>query len=535
MPLSRISFLEGCFCCGGEAGWTMTRFLDLFVVVAYLSFMVGLGVWFSRKQTSTENYFVAKRSVPSWAMGMSMLATMVSSVTFVAYPGSAYAGDWSLLVPGFLLIALLPFVGKVIIPFYREEVGMSAYEYFQRRFGRPARVYAALSFSLAHFSKMGFVLYLMALTISSMTGWDIITVICAVAVVMVFYTMVGGIEAVIWSDVIQGFVMWIGIAVALGFLFFLPEGGPGAVFGIAAENNKFALGRPDFDFTVPTIPVLLLYGLFWYGQRYVADQTMVQRYLLAKSHAGAKKGVSMGAFLCVPVWALFMLVGTCVWAFFQLSGEAIPETITKADQMFPYFLSVHLPPGMLGLLLAALTGAAMTMLASDLNSLAMVLVEDFYRAARPDADDKQRLKVARMIVVVVGLLNVVTAIILVQTKGSALSMWFAVSAIASGGLAGLFFLAFLSSRANRRSAWIAIGTCATFTVWAVLTKGAKPLVDLGGANYPGDDLTIGAFGNILLFVTGFLVSRFTPKSEADHKGTYWHWRETRKAEVEEGA
>lgn len=506
----------------------MTRPVDLIVVVVYLAFMAGLGIWFSRRQTTTENFFVAKRSVPFWAMGMSMLATMISSVTFVAYPGSSYAKDWSLLVPGFLLIALLPFVARVIIPFYREEVGMSAYEYFQTRFGRPARVYASIAFSLAHFSKMGFVLYLMALTISSMTGWNILTVIVAVAIVMVFYTVIGGIEAVVWSDVIQGFVMWIGIAVALGYLLFLPQGGPAAVFDLAARNGKFSFGDVSWDFTRPTIPVAILYGLFWYGQRYVADQTMVQRYLLAKTDKAAVRGVAMGALLCVPVWALFMLIGTCVWAFFKLTGSPIGATITKADQMFPYFLSAHLPPGLLGLLLAALTGAAMTMLASDLNSLAMVLVEDFYRAARPSSTDRERLQAARMIVVIVGLLNVVTAVILVQTKGSALSLWFAVSAIASGGLAGLFFLAFLTSRATRVGAWVGIASSSVFTVWAVLTKGASPLVNLAPINYPFDDLTIGAFGNIILFVFGLVASVLTSAAPMiEEKGTFWRWRAAR--------
>jgi SSS family solute:Na+ symporter len=502
----------------------MTRTVDLLVVVVYLAFMAGVGVWFSRRQTSTENYFVAKRSVPFWAMGMSMLATMVSSVTFVAYPGSSYANNWSLLVPGFLLLAVLPFVGKVIIPFYREEIGMSAYEYFETRFGRPARTYASIAFSLAHFSKMGFVLYLMALTIASMTGWDIVTVIVGVAIVMVFYTVIGGIEAVVWSDVIQGFVMWIGIAVALGFLLFIPPGGPSAVFDVAIQNGKFSLGDLSWDFTRPTIPVAILYGLFWYGQRYVADQTMVQRYLLAKNDRAAMRGVALGAFLCVPVWALFMLIGTCVWAFFKLTQASIPATITKADQMFPYFLSAHLPPGLLGLLLAALTGAAMTMLASDLNSLAMVLVEDFYRPARPKSTDRERLRAARIIVIVVGLLNIATALILVHTKGSALSMWFVVSAIASGGLAGLFFLAFLTRRASRTGAWVGIICGSTFTIWAVLTKGAAPIVDMAAFNYPWDDLTIGAFGNIVLFVTGLLASLLTAPADAPEKGTFWHWR-----------
>jgi SSS family solute:Na+ symporter len=512
----------------------MNRPLDLIVVIVYLACMAGLGLRFSRRQASTESYFVAKRSLPGWAMGMSMLATMISSVTFVAYPGSSYAGNWSLLVPGFLLIATLPLVAKVVIPFYREEVGMSAYEYFQKRFGGPARLYASAAFSLAHFSKMGFVLYLMALTLSSMTGWDITIVIVSVAVIMVFYTVIGGIEAVVWTDVVQGFVMWIGIAVALGFLLFLPDGGPRAVFSLAAGNGKFSLGTLAWDWSRPTIPVALLYGLFWYGQRYVADQTMVQRYLLAKSDRAALRGVTLGALLCVPVWALFMLIGTSVWSFFQLSGEAIPATITKADQMFPYFLRAHLPPGILGLLLAALTGAAMTMLASDLNSLASVATEDFYRALRPRSTDRERLRAAKVIVVAVGMLNIVTALALVQSKGSALSMWFAVSAIASGGLAGLFLLAFLVTRATRAGAYAGIATSTAFTVWAVLTKGAKPLIDAGPVRFPFDELTIGAFGNIVLFLVGAAVSLVTSRHAVERAadpdaGTLWHWLRTRHA------
>jgi solute:Na+ symporter, SSS family len=508
-----------------------TKWIDLVVVVVYLGVMAALGMRFSRRQTSTESYFVAKRSVPFWALGLSMLATLVSSVTFVAYPGASYAGNWSLLVPGFMLIAVLPFITRVVIPFYREEVRMSAYEYFQVRFGRPARVYASIAFSLGHFSKMGFVLYLMALTIASMTGWDLITVIIVVAVVMIFYTVIGGIEAIICSDVIQGFVMWVGIAISLGFLLFLPRGGPAAVFEAAAQSGKFSLGDLAWDFTHPTIPVAILYGLFWYLQRYVADQTLVQRYLLAKSDHGAGRGVKMGAFLCVPVWALFMLVGTCVWAYFKLSHEAVSAGVTKADQMFPYFLSQHLPPGVLGLLLASLTGAAMTMLASDLNSLAMVVVEDFYRAARPFSSDRERLGAGRIIVIVVGLLNVATALILVRTKGSALSMWFAVSAIASGGLAGLFFLAFLARRASRSGVWTGIITSTAFTIWAVLTRGAKPIVNLAPFNFPYDDLVIGALGNIILFATGWLGSFLMPSLNDEPAGTFWHWRKSRTESV----
>lgn len=507
------------------------RALDLAVILAYLVFMAWLGLRFSRKQKTTEDFFVAKRSVPSWAMGLSLLATLISSVTFIAYPGSAYSKDWSNLVPGFLVLGVLLLVGSIIIPFYRHVVGMSAYEYFEKRFGRPARVYASIAFTLAHFSKMGFVFYLMALTVNSITGWSLDIVVCGVCAVMILYTVKGGIEAVIWTDVVQAFITWVGVIVALCFLLFLPPGGPSAVFQLASEQGKFSLGRMQLDYSTPTIPVLLVYGFFWYLQRYTADQTVVQRYLVAKSDRGALKGVALGAVLCVPIWALFMLIGTCTWAFYKLTSEQLPAYITKADQIFPHFIATHLPAGFAGLFMASLMGASMTMLASDLNCLAAVGVEDFYRALRPQATDRQRLRMARILIVVVGILSAATALILAHAKGNALSMWFAVSAIVSGGLAGLFLLAFLSRRANPRGVYLGIAASLLCTVWAVLTN--RKIVDLGPLNYHGDDLTIGALGHMTLFFVGYLGSLLFRRGTVQQQDmTVWAWirdRKTREA------
>src|SRR5579883_2173801 len=137
------------------------RLADLVVIAAYMAVMVALGIWFSRRQTTTERYFVAKRSIPGWAMGLSLLATLISSVTFIAYPGSAYASDWSNLVPGLTVVAIMLLIAAVIIPFFRRAVRMSVYEYFGRRFGYPARVYSSIGYACGHFSKMGFVFYLL--------------------------------------------------------------------------------------------------------------------------------------------------------------------------------------------------------------------------------------------------------------------------------------------------------------------------------------------------------------------------------------
>ena len=182
---------------------TALRTLDLLVIAIYFAVVAGIGLRFARRQNSTETYFVARRSIPSWAMGLSMFATIISSITFIAYPGAAYAGNWNELVPGFMVLGVLLLVGTVIIPFFRHAVGMSAYEYFEKRFGYGARAYSSLAFIALAFFQNGFrAVYLLALTITGMTGWNIYRVILLSGLVTIFYTLFGGLEAVIWTEVI---------------------------------------------------------------------------------------------------------------------------------------------------------------------------------------------------------------------------------------------------------------------------------------------------------------------------------------------
>ena len=509
--------------------------LTLAIVAVYLLGLTALGLWFSRRQTSTEAYFVANRSIPPVVMGFSILSTLITSVTFIAYPGSAYGGNWSLLVPGFMVLVVLALVGSIIVPFYRQQVGMSTYEYFGKRFGQPTRVYASIAFAIGHFSKMGFVLYLVALTVSSMTGWRIDYIILIVGTLTTLYTLRGGLEGVIWTDFVQGIVLWVGIAVSLGFLLFLPPGGPAAVFETAARNAKFSLGNGSFNFAKPTIPVLILYGFFWYLQKFTADQTVVQRYLVAKTDRAAWKGVALGSLLCVPVWSLFMLIGTCTWSFYQLTGEKLPAYVNKADRVFPHFLATHLPSAFSGVIMAALLGAAMCALASDLNSLASVGVEDIYRLIRPLSDDRRRLRAGKYIVAGCGALCIAAAIALSRTPGSALSTWYTVSAMASGGLAGLFLLAFLTSRASRRGVLAGIVIMLLFTLWASLTLPDKRVIDLRPFNFPWHDYMVGVVGHILLFVTGYGASLILPDAESGDERlrqmTFGHWLRARRGPV----
>jgi SSS family solute:Na+ symporter len=490
-----------------------------------MAVMVALGIWFSRRQTTTERYFVARRSIPAWAMGLSLLATMISSVTFIAYPGSAYAGDWANLVPGFMVVVVLALVGLVVIPFFRHVVGMSAYEYFGKRFGYPARVYASVAFAASHFSKMGFVFYLLALTVTSMTSWPTEPVIVGVGLITVCYTLMGGIEAVIWADVIQGFVLWLGIAICIASLLLTPAGGPAAVLHLAWVNHKIALGSMAPSLKAPTFLVLSLYGFFIYLSQYTGDQTIVQRYLVARSDREALRGIALGASLCVPVWALFMLIGTLCWSFYRITGEHLPGFVKKADQVFPYFITTHIPVGLAGLFLAALFGAAMANVSSGLNSIAATGVEDYYRVLRPDSNERQRLRAAKMIVAVCGLLCIVIAAALAQTNGTALSLWYTISAIVGGGVAGLFLLGFLFERASATGANTGIAVSLLFTAWATLTLNGGKLWNLGRFNFPLHDYMIGVIGHILLLAVGIAVSvAFPNRDAASRRLTLWEWR-----------
>ena len=496
---------------------------DILVLLLYLAALVFIGVRLARRQTSTSEYFVAGRSIPGWAMGLSLLATIITSVTFIAYPGAAYAGDWSLLVPGIMFVGVLILCGKIVVPFFRHVVNMSAYEYFGLRFGRGVRMYSSFAFGVGHFSKMGFVFYLLALTLAAMTGWPIDHVILITAAITILYTVLGGIEAVVWTDVLQGFVLWLGILVSLGCLLFLPPQGPHAVLYEAWSHHKISLGSTAFRLDKPTILVLAIYGFFFYLQKYTADQTVVQRYLIARSDRSALRGIALGAGLCLPVWTAFMLIGSLLWSFYRLTGETLPSSITKADQVFPHFLVTHLAPGLGGLFIAALAGSAMSMLASDMNCLALIGVEDFYRFARPRSTDRERLRVGRAVVVLSGCAAAALALRLAHTQGTALSLYYTITAIVAGGLAGLFLLAFLFREATRAGAIAGIVVSLLFTVWATLTAG-RGAPWFGRFRFPWHDYMIGAVGHVVLLLVGLLFSYLWPGSRprASEK-TLWGW------------
>ena len=502
--------------------------LDIAVIFVYLLALVGVALRTAGRQHTTQRYFVAERSIPGWAAGMSLLATIITSVTFIAYPGAAYAGNWNLLVPGIFFLLVITAIGPVIVPFFRHAVSLSVYEYFGKRFGNGVRFYTAFTFALGHFSKMGFVFYLLALSVSGITGWPIAAVIFVLGGITIVYTLLGGLEAVIWTDVIQGFVLWTGVVVTIALLLFSPRVHSGAMLHLIAGSHKTSLGSMHFNLALPTFWTLALYGLFFYLQKFTTDQTVVQRYLAARTDRQALRGAMLGAALCLPAWTAFMLIGSLLWAFYRITALALPSSVTRPDQVFPHFMVTQMPIGIAGLFLAALFGAAMSMLASDLNCLAVILVHDFYETIVPGRPDKSLLRLGKLSIAVCGALAMAVALRLAHTQGSALALYYTITAIVAGGLAGLFLLAFLLPRAGRAAALLGIAINLIFTAWATLTMNHGAQFNLHRWNYPWHEYTIGAVGNLLLLAVAAIAAPLLPRSLSSQPPlTLWSWLASR--------
>jgi SSS family solute:Na+ symporter len=489
--------------------------VDGFIILVYMVAMVAIGMYASRHKGDTKNYFAGSGRIPPWAVGMSILATLISSVTFLAYPGAAYGGNWILLVQGLMVPVVLLAVVWVIVPIYRKSIGISAYEYFEHRFSYSSRLYTSLAFSILHFTKTGSVIYLLALALSSLTGIGMVPIILVVTFVTVIYTLIGGIEAVIWTDVVQGFLFLAGGLACLAIILFKPEGGPAAVLSTAWSANKIDFGPYDFDLAKRTFWVVAINGVFYALQKYATDQTMVQRYLVNKTDRGAIKATLMGGLLCVPTWALFMFIGSCLWGFYKITGtDMLPKNAQGkiiADQVFPYFINHELPVGITGLVLAALLAAAMSTISSDLNCLSAVYVEDYYKRLRPNATDRNRLAVGKIVVGICGLVAAGVALVYVALgANSILEKVFELYAIFAGGLVGLFALAFLTRRANWQGALCGIAATILFCTWGFLTGGKSPMLNLGRFNFPHDSYMLQVYPHFIMFGVGYLGSLLFP-------------------------
>ncbi len=478
--------------------------IDLAVLVGYFAVTLAIGFSFWRRSRSVEGFTAAGRNLPGWLCGLSILGTYVSSISFLALPGKAFAADWNAFVFS-LSLPLATWIGvRYFVPFYRRHGQVSAYTHFERRFGPWARAYAAACYLLTQLARVGTVTYLMALPMSVLLGWDIRRVILLTGVTTTLYTLVGGIAAVIWTDAIQTVILVAG-ALLCGILMVagLP-GGPAALFRVAAAHGKFSLGSFGPSLAAPTFWVVLVYGLVINLQNFGIDQNYVQRYITAADDREARRSLWLGGLLYVPLSAVFFFIGTALFAYYAVHASALPAVYRepgRADSVFPYFIVTALPPGVTGLLIAAIFAAAMSTIASSLNSSATILLHDFYRRyLRPDADERRSLRVLRAGTVAWGVAGTLLALAMVHVR-SALDAWWSLAGIFSGGMLGLFLLGLAARRATGRTALAAVTAGVLAILWMSLSPGWTGA--LSGWRSPFHSFLIIVFGTAVILIVGF--------------------------------
>ena len=517
----------------------MLSILDYGIIIAVLLITLYFGLRYAKNQKSTEAYFSAKGRVPSWAIGMSLLATLISSVTFLGYPAEGYANNWILLVQGLMVPIVLLGTVWFIVPLYRKVIGLSTYEYFEKRFGNFARYYSSIAFVLRQFSGMGTVLYLLAVALSSMTNINTYWIILVVGSIIVIVNLLGGIEAVIWLDVFQGFMLFASGILCILVIIFSVNGGFPEVWRVASENGRTGFGPYDLDFTRLTFVVMAINGMFYAIQKYGTDQTVIQRYLTARSDKSAIRASLMGILLTVPVWSLFMFIGTALFVYY--TQQPLPDNIGP-NSVFPYFIMTQLPVGVVGFILSAMISAAICSLSADLNSLAAVGIEDYYKKLRPEKVDNEYLRASRWMVAIAGIIAMVIGFIYVELGSeSILGIIFTLYAIFSGGIVGVFLLGIFTEPANRQGINISIVVCILFTAYAFLTsteiefRGESfVLLDLGAFNFTHNKMMLGVYSHLVVIGVGYVASLFYPKPELDPNLYYKGWKANRKLDKENG-
>lgn len=494
--------------------------MEILDIVVFFVYMIGItlfGASFYRKNKTSSAFTLGNSRIPGWVVSMSIFATFVSSISFLALPGNAYLTNWnafafSMSIPVAAIMAV-----KFFVPLYRKVNSPSAYAFMEQRFGPWARIYVSLCYLLTQLMRVGTILYLLAIALNAVFGWDIATIIVVTGIVVMLYSLLGGLQAVVWTDAIQGILLIGGALVCAVYLVFNIPGGAGQLFDIASEHNKFSLGSFGIELTESTFWVVLVYGIFINLQNYGIDQNYVQRYLASRTEGEAKRSAFYGGMLYIPVSLVFLFIGTALFAFYNSSAADLPlelQNADRSDRIFPYFIVNELPAGVSGLLIASIFAAGMSTISTSFNSSATVFLTDYYQRyfKREGITERESMKVLYISSFIISLLGIMIGIAMINVK-SALDAWWKLASIFSGGMLGLFLLGAFAKTSHAKGA--IAGVIAGIIV--ILWLSAGPL--LLGEDIPGGQLHAYlaiVLGTTVIFLVGFLVSWMVGPSPHEH-------------------
>jgi SSS family solute:Na+ symporter len=479
-------------------GW-----LDWAIIITYLSGMLGIGFYFWKRSRmgSTSEFFLGNRAIPFWAAGISMFATNTSSISYLAVPAKAFDTDWQYLMSKIVTVFALMAVAFWVIPLFRRLNLVSVFSYLETRFHPMIRMLSSGLAILMHVGgRMGVVLFLPALAIGTITGTNVILCILVIGLCTIVYTALGGMKAVIWTDVFQVIVLMSGAIFAIGFI--VHSIGFTQIYDTAMEFDKTKLVNVSFDFTTPTIWGFIILYTFDTILTFPKDQVLMQRVLSTSSEKQASRSVWFFAAILLPAGILFYIIGTTLFAYYRANPARL-DPLLPIDAVFPSFIGTELPHGVTGIIIAGLFAAAMGTLSGTINSVATLLSVDFYEKLRPTPPtQKQAVRFAEWMTVLVGLVGVGIAIILSRMEiRSLLDLTIELFGLLGGSCAGAYTLGMFTVRANWQGTAIGIVGASLLTLFAWIF----------GLVHPYFYLAIAIVASIVI---GYLASFFFPPPTA---------------------
>ena len=502
--------------------------LDVAVLVVYLAGIVVFGAYFSRSHHTVQDYFVSGKTIPWWAIMGSIVATETSTVTFISVPGYAYGANLTFLqlVIGYMIGRLA--VSALFIPAYFKGELLTVYQLLGDRFGAGVKRLASSVFLITRSFADGFRLFATGLVLAAVLramprmdslshAWfpsaDPTYVILILSVVVmgiatITYTYHGGMTAVIWTDVIQLVVYLAGAGLAAVILLREIPGGWNEVWTVGGAAGKFRL--LDFTFSLTrgyTFWSGVIGGAFLTTATHGTDQLMVQRYFCADTEHSARKALLWSGAVVFAQFVLFLVIGVMLYVYYTQHApgdiaEFMRDGRVQTDRIFPYFIVRHLPPGIVGLVLAAIFAAAMSTLSSSLNSSSAAAVNDFYIPATGGRrESRHYLHVSRLLTVVFGVMQIAVAIVAISLSSRVVDEVLGIASFTNGVILGVFFLGTFTSGVGPRGAFagIAGGTAIMLAVKLLTTVHWQWYV---------------LFGSVATFGIGAIASHVLPREAA---------------------
>ncbi|MFA5687605.1 MAG: sodium:solute symporter [Kiritimatiellales bacterium] len=455
----------------GTAILTPTKYgiYDHAVVAILAVALIGFGVFFSRREKSSAEYFRAGQRIPWWAAGMSLFANGASAISLMAMPGKAFAENWVYFSMVFyILIIQLPLTLLVYVPLARRLNIVTANEYLEKRFGLSTRMLGCFIYSLNQMlARVASILLLPAIAISAIFGLSMEYSILIMGVVATIYVTLGGLEAVVWTDVLQAVVMLAAVLVcALWVLFSLDILPAEAVYTIQ-EMNKLKMFDFSFDWTAPVV-VILFSNTVAVGMGMIGDQSFIQRVQCTPTEKDARKTIITQLAVAIPLNAVLFAMGTLLFLFYRNNPADLSPAL-KADGIYPFFAAQHLPPGMAGFVVAALLAATMSTVSGAVNSVANIGMEDIYRRFFKNTSDHRCVIIGKILTLILGVSGTFTALIL--ARSNMLSIWdlaLMITGIVIAPVTGIFFLGIFTKRTNRFGVWMGTIIAVLVNIYAKL-------------------------------------------------------------------